>query len=102
ADHHLEVDRATGRDLTGFTENTWIGLEMLHTLFTLEHNAICDMLKGAYPQANDAWFYAKARLINAALLAKIHTIEWTPAILPQPTIALGMHANWSGLAGKDL
>jgi len=60
------------------------------------------MLKGAYPQASDAWFYAKARLINAALLAKIHTVEWTPAILPQPAIVLGMHANWSGLAGEDL
>jgi hypothetical protein len=81
ADHHLDVDRPTGRDLTGFTENSWIGLEMMHTLFTLEHNAICDMLQHAYPEAADAWLYAKARLINAALIAKIHTAEWTPAIL---------------------
>jgi hypothetical protein len=24
-------------------------MEMLHTLFALEHNAICDALKAAYP-----------------------------------------------------
>jgi hypothetical protein len=102
SDRQLEIDQATGRDLTGFTENSWVGVDMLHTLFTLEHNAICDMLKHAHPQAADPWLYAKARLINAALLAKIHTVEWTPAILPQPTIVLGMHTNWYGLAGEEL
>ena len=28
---------------------------------------------------------SSARLINAALLAKIHTVEWTPAIISHPT-----------------
>jgi hypothetical protein len=102
SDRQLEIDQTTGRDLTGFTENSWVGVDMLHTLFTLEHNAICDMLKRAYPKAADPWLYAKARLINAALLAKIHTVEWTPAILPQETIVLGMNTNWYGLAGEDL
>jgi hypothetical protein len=60
------------------------------------------MFKRAYPQATDAWLFSKARLANAALMAKIHTVEWTPAILPQPTIALGMHTNWYGLAGEDM
>jgi hypothetical protein len=102
ADRELDIDAVTGRDLTGFTENSWVGVDMLHTLFTLEHNAICDMLKSAYPQASDPWLYAKARLVNAALLAKIHTVEWTPAILPQKTIALAMNTNWHGLAGEGL
>ena len=35
-----------GLPTTGFRNNWWIGLELLHTLFALEHNAICDMLKG--------------------------------------------------------
>jgi len=39
-----------GNVLTGFNANWWIGLEMLHTLFALEHNAICDMLRAAYPK----------------------------------------------------
>ena len=40
----------TGTAITGFSENWWIGLGMLHTLFTLEHNAICDALKKEHPQ----------------------------------------------------
>lgn len=38
-----------GNVLTGFNDNWWIGMEMLHTLFALEHNSICDMLREAYP-----------------------------------------------------
>jgi hypothetical protein len=40
---------AAGNVLTGFNTNWWIGMEMLHTLFALEHNSICDMLRAAYP-----------------------------------------------------
>ena len=46
--------------------------------------------------------FHKARLINAALLAKIHTVEWTPAILQHPALQIGMRANWWGLAGERL
>lgn len=34
---------------TGFNQNWWLGLELLHTLFALEHNAICDMLFEKHP-----------------------------------------------------
>ena len=44
----------------------------------------------------------EGRLINSALMAKIHTVEWTPAILPHPVIQTAMKVNWSGLAGEDL
>jgi hypothetical protein len=33
----------------------------------------------------------------AAVSAKIHTIQWTQAILPNSTLTVGLHANWSGL-----
>jgi hypothetical protein len=36
---------ADGNVITGFNSNWWIGMEMLHTLFALEHNAIIDMLR---------------------------------------------------------
>ena len=36
----------------------------------------------------------------AALMAKIHTIEWTPAITDHPTLHIAMNANWSGLASE--
>jgi hypothetical protein len=86
-----------GVALTGFTGNWWIGLSLLHTLFTKEHNAICDRLKQAYPAWDGEQVFSVARMINAALIAKIHTIEWTPAILQHPALQIGMHANWWGL-----
>jgi Animal haem peroxidase len=105
-DGKIKVDPATGRlledadvkgiDHTGFNNNYWVGLSLLHTIFSLEHNAICDMLKATYPNWNDEQLFQKARLINAALNAKIHTVEWTPAILFHPTIKLGLEGNWWG------
>ena len=86
-----------GIERTGFTRNWWVGLTMLHTLFTREHNAICDRLKKAYPNWDDARLFGVARLVNAAVMAKIHTVEWTPAILPNRGLDSGLHANWYGL-----
>jgi hypothetical protein len=98
----LLIDPETGLELTGFTDNGWIGLSMLHALFTEEHNSICDMLKGKYPDWNDEQLHGKARLINSALMAKIHTVEWTLAIVPQPTVKLALRTNWWGLSGEDV
>jgi hypothetical protein len=89
-----------GLDLTGVAGNFWVGLGLLHTLFTLEHNAICDRLRKAYPTWTDQELYDHARLINAALMAKIHTVEWTPGIIAHPTTKLAMNANWWGLMGE--
>jgi heme peroxidase len=36
------------------------------------------------------------------LIAKIHTVEWTPAVIAHPTTRYAMHANWWGLAGERL
>lgn len=104
-DGFLPLDDSTGIDLVGFPGSAggwWIGLSMLHTLFVKEHNTICDRLKQRYPSWDDAQLFDKARLINAALLAKIHTVEWTPAILPNPATQIAMNANWWGLLGKDV
>ncbi len=98
----LPVDPATGVHFSGFTDNWWIGLAMLHTIFTLEHNYIADMLAHQNPRWTDEQLYQKAKLINSALMAKVHTVEWTPAIVPHPLIKLAMNVNWAGLAGEDL
>ena len=71
----------------------WIGLALMQTIFMLEHNAICDRLRAEYPSWSDDALFDHARLINAALLAKIHTVEWTTAILGHPTMQIGMRAN---------
>jgi hypothetical protein len=86
-----------GFEQTGMRKNFWLGLGLLHNLFAKEHNAIVAKLRETHPEMDEQALYDHARLINAAVIAKIHTIEWTPAILPNPTLAVGMHANWTGL-----
>ncbi len=89
--------KLSGVDLTGFSDNYWIGLSLLHTLFAREHNAICDRLKEAYPSWDDEKLFLTARLVNSALTAKIHTVEWTPGILANPVLERAMNANWYGV-----
>lgn len=78
----------------------WLGLDMMGTVFVREHNSICDALRRAYPRWTDEELYHRARLINASLIAKIHTAEWTPAIIAHPTTITALHANWWGVAGE--
>jgi hypothetical protein len=91
-----------GIDLTGFNENWWFGLSCLHTLFTKEHNAICDVLKRENPHWDDQKLFDTAWLINSALMAKIHTVEWTPGIVNTPALWMAMNINWSGIFGQTL
>ena len=93
-DRLLPVD-ADGIEVTGVTGNWWVGLGLLHTLFTLEHNAICDRLQKAHPHWSDDDLFDHARLVNAAVMAKIHTVEWTPGILNTPTIDAALNGNWN-------
>ena len=92
----LGVDPSTGKQITGFTENLWVGLSLLHALFALEHNAICDKLRKHNPHWDDERVFQQARLVNSALLAKIHTVEWSTAILPREILSTGLRTNWYG------
>ncbi|KAJ3296195.1 hypothetical protein HDU76_006753, partial [Blyttiomyces sp. JEL0837] len=67
-------------------------------LFAQNHNQICDIHANAYPSWTDERIFQKARLINAAISAKIHTIEWTPAMLAEKVLTAGMFTNWYGSA----
>jgi hypothetical protein len=78
----------------------WLGLAMLQAVFTLEHNAICERLREAHSSWADDELFESARLINAALIAKIHTVEWTPAVISHPTTVIALRANWWGLLGE--
>jgi hypothetical protein len=112
-----------GYEVTGFKDNWWVGLSMLHTLFVKEHNSIADMLMKKYvtydgtsrkftwtngrevkvldERGLDEQIFQTARLVNDAILAKIHTVEWTPAILPNKVLRRGMYTNWYGLANAN-
>jgi heme peroxidase len=101
ADGYLPTD-LRGAEITGFNEAWWLGLSSMHTLFAREHNVLCDELRSRNPAWDDERVYQTARLIVAALIAKIHTIEWTPAILKTDTLYKGMNINWSGVPANDL
>jgi hypothetical protein len=75
---------------------------MMQTLFAKEHNSIADMLAAAHPEFGDETLFQRARLITCAVIAKIHTVEWTPAVTARPTAVEGLYANWWGLAGPKL
>lgn len=88
---------ANGVEESGFIRDWWIGLSMLHTLFVREHNAICDRLQESHQDWDDQRLFNVARLINAAVMAKIHSVEWTPAILPNRILSDALNANWYGV-----
>ena len=86
----------------GHEPGWWVGLTLFHTVFAREHNAICDRLRASYPSWSDDDLFDRARLINAALLAKIHTVEWTPAVISHPTTRFALRANWWGVLQERL
>jgi Animal haem peroxidase len=94
----LPLDPHTRLEVTGFNDNWWVGLSLLHALFASEHNAICDYLRDRHRGWTEEDLFAHARLITAAVIAKIHTVEWSPAILDNRTAAVGLRGTWSGLA----
>ncbi|KAK3728603.1 hypothetical protein QZH41_011685 [Actinostola sp. cb2023] len=97
----LPLDVKTGIDVTGFSNNWWVGLALMHNIFTREHNAICDMLHQNNPYLDDDKLFDTARLINTAVMVKIHTIEWTPAILNNTALRTGVRVNWGLDPGQE-
>jgi hypothetical protein len=84
----------------GSAANLWLGSLVLGLLFALEHNAICDELRRQDGRRRtDEELFQIARLVNGALIAKIHTLDWTPAVLDHPTTRRAMRINWSGALG---
>ena len=94
-DGHLPTT-VNGMELTGFHESWWLGLSAMHLLFAREHNLLCDALRAEYRDWDDERIFQTARLIVSALIAKIHTVEWTPGILATKAIEIGLSTNWNG------
>ena len=99
SDGRLVIDPVSGLEITGMTDNGWVGLSLMHGLFALEHNAVCDRLKQRNPGWTDERLFQQSRLVVSALIAKIHTVEWSTSIIPNRLAATGVRANWSGLLG---
>ncbi len=112
-----------GQEATAFPSNWNIGLSFYHNLFAREHNYFVDrfrqqqaMTPGAdsglrdpndperpipYSEVDDERLFQVARLVVAAEIAKIHTIEWTTQLLYDEPLFLGMNSNWFGLFNQD-
>ncbi|XDB00023.1 peroxidase family protein [Sulfitobacter sp. LCG007] len=110
-----------GQEATAFPENWSIGMSFLHTLFIREHNSFVDAFRDyaaeplnarrdsglrnplfpdrviTHAEVSDEELFQIARLVVAAEIAKIHTIEWTTQLLYDEPLFLGMNSNWSGL-----
>jgi hypothetical protein len=115
----------SGQEATAFPDNWSIGMSFYHNLFAREHNLFVEAFRrrtAATPEADsglrnperpnaviryrevtDDELFEAARLVIAAEIAKIHTIEWTPQLLYDEPLFLGMNSNWSGLIhGENL
>ena len=97
---YLPLD-VNGFEATGFNQNWWLGLSAMHLIFAREHNLLCDELHAAYRDWDDERVFQTARLIVSALIAKIHTVEWTPAILATEAIDMALKINWQGPPPND-
>jgi hypothetical protein len=114
-----------GQEATAFPDNWTIGMSFYHTVFAREHNLFVDTFRAQTARTPDAdsglrnplrpaqviryrdvtadELFEVARLVVSAEIAKIHTTEWTPQLLYDEPLYLGMNANWSGLfRGREL
>jgi hypothetical protein len=113
----------TGQEAAAFPDNWSIGLSFLHNVFVREHNVFVDEFRKVaqarpdedsglrdparpadmirYRDITDDVLFEIARLVVAAEIAKIHTTEWTPQLLYDEPLYVGMNANWSGLFKDD-
>ena len=112
-----------GRKSVAFADSWSVGMSFYHNVFAREHNAIIDEFRRmaqehpdadsglrnpaapaepiAWAKISDEELFQVARLIVAAEIAKIHTIEWTTQLLYDEPLNLGMNSNWSGLFEDD-
>ena len=112
-----------GQEAAGFPDNWTIGLSFYHNVFSREHNVFVDTFRrlaaanpGAdsglrnpdnpdrvitYADVSDDELYEVARLVIAAEIAKVHTIEWTTQLLYNDPLFRAMNSNWSGLFKGD-
>ena len=112
-----------GQEASGFPDNWSIGLSFLHNVFAREHNLFVDAFRAEarrtpkadsglrsperpdepipYDKVTPEELFQAARLVVSALIAKIHTIEWTPQLLYDRPLDVAMDSNWNGVFGGN-
>jgi hypothetical protein len=61
-----------------------IGSMIMHTLWVHEHNDVANELARHYPNMTDEELFQTARLIVAAEIVKVHSVEWTAELVGDP------------------
>lgn len=56
----------------------------MQDLFAREHNAVAAAIAADKPYLSDEGIFRKARLVTSAVVAKIHTIDWTVEVCTYP------------------
>jgi Animal haem peroxidase len=112
-----------GQEAVAFPDNWSIGLSFYHNLFAREHNNFVGEFRRRaaadpdgdsglrdpadpkrvihYKDVTPDVLFQVARLVVAAEIAKIHTIEWTTQLLYDEALYQAMNANWYGLVRQD-
>lgn len=110
------------QESVAFADNWTVGLSFFHNVFAREHNQFVDEFRRRGDQEPNADsglrdpdhpnqvirrldvsaedLFQVARLVVAAEIAKIHTIEWTTQLLYNEPLYRGMNGNWNGLLNK--
>jgi hypothetical protein len=113
----------SGQEATAFPDNWSIGTSFYHNVFAREHNAFVDAFRKQatrtpdgdsglrnpanpdavirYREVTPNELFEVGRLVVAAEIAKIHTIEWTTQLLYNEPLNRGMNANWSGVFAEQ-
>lgn len=92
----LPVDK-DGVHLIGDNKNSWVGVAILQEIFVKEHNYIARKIAEDHPEYTDDELFGFARNAISAIVAKIHTIDWTVELLKTVQLEIGMETNWMGL-----
>jgi alpha-dioxygenase len=87
-----------GTPLVGDGKNSWVGVSLLQELFLREHNLVAETIAREHPELSgeDEKLFNYSRLVISAIVAKIHTVDWTVALLDTPLLKFSMNANWFG------
>jgi alpha-dioxygenase len=70
----------------GDNKNSWVGVALLQELFLKEHNAVVEAVSKSHPNLTDDELFGIGRNVIAALVAKVHTIDWTVELLKTYTL----------------
>jgi hypothetical protein len=111
----------TGQEAAAFPDNWSVGLSFLHNVFAREHNLFVDAFEAEarrnptadsglrnperpdepipYGKVSPDELFEVVRLVVSALIAKIHTTEWTPQLLYGRPLDVAMDSNWNGVFG---